>query len=149
MTKYWWIGLPIMILVLLASQNFRGAALAAVDVHSDRKHPLTDALMVIDVQNVNYPGLRMLLEKYGGSSGKFDVLAFPCNQFGGQVCAAPQVYSRVLCNVQVMSTYMRHRTQQLQACLQAPLGSEGERAYAYKKFGLDTFPVFVSPLPCY
>ncbi len=26
--------------------------------------------------------------------------------------------------------------------MQAPLGSEGERAYAYKKFGIDTFPVF-------
>jgi glutathione peroxidase len=47
----------------------------------------------------------MLLEKY---SPEFEVLAFPCNQFGGQ----------------------------------APLGSEGERAYAYKKFGIDTFPVF-------
>lgn len=35
------------------------------------------------------------------------MIAFPCNQFGGQ----------------------------------APLGSEGERAYGYRKFGIDTFPI--------
>ena len=26
----------------------------------------------------------------------------------------------------------------------APLGSEGERSYGYKKFGIDTFPIMVS-----
>ncbi len=64
----------------------------------------------LPLKNLNYPGLRMLLEKYGPDG--FEVLAFPCNQFGGQ----------------------------------APLGSEGEREYAFKKFGIDTFPVFVSAL---
>lgn len=34
------------------------------------------------VQNVNYPGLRALVERHGSEG--FGVVAFPCNQFGGQ-----------------------------------------------------------------
>ena len=54
---------------------------------------------------MNYPGLRKLLEVYGKYG--FEVIGFPCNQFGGQ----------------------------------APGTSEEERAYAYRKFGIDTFPI--------
>ncbi|GBF97775.1 glutathione peroxidase [Raphidocelis subcapitata] len=36
----------------------------------------------VTVFNVAYPGLRTLLEKYGPDG--FDVVAAPCNQFGGQ-----------------------------------------------------------------
>lgn len=32
--------------------------------------------------NSNYPALRTLVEKYGGDG--FNLIAFPCNQFGGQ-----------------------------------------------------------------
>lgn len=32
--------------------------------------------------NVNYPGLRYLLERYGNKG--FEVVCVPCNQFGGQ-----------------------------------------------------------------
>jgi glutathione peroxidase len=34
------------------------------------------------MQNVNYPGLRTLYDKYHEQG--FNLLAFPCNQFGGQ-----------------------------------------------------------------
>lgn len=34
------------------------------------------------MQNVNYPGLRYLWNKYRDQG--FTILAFPCNQFGGQ-----------------------------------------------------------------
>ena len=56
---------------------------------------------------VNYPGLRALTEKYGKDG--FRVIAFPCNQFGGQ----------------------------------APGTSEEERAFAIKKFGIQSLPVMV------
>jgi len=34
------------------------------------------------LQNVNYPSLRQLYETYGKDG--FDIIGFPCNQFGGQ-----------------------------------------------------------------
>lgn len=34
------------------------------------------------MQNLNYPGIKTLLFRYNSSG--FNVLAFPCNQFGGQ-----------------------------------------------------------------
>lgn len=34
------------------------------------------------MQNVNYPGLRTLYDKYKDQG--FNLIAFPCNQFGGQ-----------------------------------------------------------------
>ncbi|KAK9839482.1 hypothetical protein WJX81_004921 [Elliptochloris bilobata] len=55
--------------------------------------------------NVNYPGLRELYEKYGNDG--FRIIAFPCNQFGGQ----------------------------------APGTDEEERAFAIKKFGIQSLPV--------
>jgi len=39
------------------------------------------------LQNVNYPGLKVLLNKY--SSMGFTVLAFPCNQFGSLAPGSP------------------------------------------------------------
>jgi len=40
------------------------------------------------LQNVNYPGIRALLNRYG--SAGFQVLAFPSNQFGGQAPGSPE-----------------------------------------------------------
>jgi hypothetical protein len=54
-------------------------------------------------------GLRMLTERYGKDG--FQVIAFSCNQFGGQ----------------------------------APGTSEEERAFAIKKFGIESLPVMVRP----
>ncbi len=54
-------------------------------------------------------GLRILTEKYGKDG--FQVIAFSCNQFGGQ----------------------------------APGTSEEERAFAIKKFGIESLPVMVRP----
>jgi glutathione peroxidase len=34
------------------------------------------------LQNTNYPALRTLYDKYKGDG--FNLVAFPCNQFGGQ-----------------------------------------------------------------
>lgn len=60
------------------------------------------------LQNRNYGSLRTLYQKYRDSG--FNLIAFPCNQFGGQ----------------------------------APRTSEGEREFAYKKFGFE-FPIMVRP----
>lgn len=49
------------------------------------------------MQNVNYPGMIKLLQKYG--SYGFQVLAFPCNQFGAQ---AP-------CSSDCESAYLYHK----------------------------------------
>ncbi|KAK9837614.1 hypothetical protein WJX74_001377 [Apatococcus lobatus] len=57
------------------------------------------------LQNSNYPSLKTLYQKYKDQG--FTLLAFSCNQFGGQ----------------------------------APRSSQGEREFAYKKFGIDEFPV--------
>jgi glutathione peroxidase-family protein len=40
------------------------------------------------VQNVNYPGLRTLYDKYNKDG--FNLIAFPCNQFGGQAPGTSQ-----------------------------------------------------------
>ncbi|CAL8463362.1 g2896 [Coccomyxa elongata] len=61
-------------------------------------------LKEFDGQNRNYGSLRRLYEKYRDSG--FNLIAFPCNQFGGQ----------------------------------APRSSDGEREFAYKKFGFE-FPI--------
>jgi len=49
------------------------------------------------LQNVNYPGLKKLLSLYNSSG--FQVLAFPCNQFGAQ---AP-------CDSECERAYMYHK----------------------------------------
>lgn len=40
------------------------------------------------MQNVNYPGLRTLYDKYNAKG--FNLIAFPCNQFGGQAPGTSQ-----------------------------------------------------------
>jgi hypothetical protein len=40
------------------------------------------------LQNVNYPGLRALYDKYKDQG--FNLAAFPCNQFGGQAPGSSQ-----------------------------------------------------------
>ena len=40
-------------------------------------------------ENVNYPGARALYDKYS-STGQFNVVAFSCNQFGGQAPLSSQ-----------------------------------------------------------
>ena len=34
--------------------------------------------------DANYKGLQMLQDRYAADGGQFNVLAYPCNQFGGQ-----------------------------------------------------------------
>ena len=50
------------------------------------------------MQNVNYPGILKLLAKYNSSG--FQVLAFPCNQFGAQApcssdCERAYLYHKI------------------------------------------------------
>ena len=71
-----------------------------------RKKQVTFQRNLCATQNRNYGSLRRLYEEYRDSG--FNLIAFPCNQFGGQ----------------------------------APRSSDGEREFAYKKFGFE-FPIMV------
>ena len=93
------------------------------------------------VLQVNYPGARTLYEKYRGQEG-FNILAFSCNQVGGQ-------WGCLVCVSAAGCGGSREATKQCHClppdCLQfggqAPGTSQEEREYAWRKFGFE-FDVF-------
>eukprot|EP00878_Enallax_costatus_P029427 GHUV01031908.1.p1 GENE.GHUV01031908.1~~GHUV01031908.1.p1 ORF type:complete len:178 (+),score=25.11 GHUV01031908.1:467-1000(+) len=54
-------------------------------------HPgtLVPTTIMCALQNLNYPGLRTLYDKYHDDG--FNLIAFPCNQFGGQAPGTSEV----------------------------------------------------------